>query len=332
MEDQLLIRFLTRQCSAQENEEINEWIKNNKANADWLFEVERLWSLKDELRFSEENELQEAFNTFVARQNPAQYIPQHESLKVNNIRSLFSGWVKYAAAILIIGLFSIQAYNFFGEAPVTAYTIEVPKGQMKAVTLSDGSKAWLNSDSRLTYPSQFPEEERRVTLEGEGYFEIAKDAKKPFIIHSAELDVKVLGTKFNMKVYKGEGSSVVLKEGKVEVSADSGYQKIILRPNEKASFSTTAGLQLVKNADTTSSESWRTGEMAFTGEPLINITRALERKFDTKILIKDAKLENELFTCRVVDDASLKEILDLLRKTRKLDYKMEKEKVIILKN
>lgn len=331
MEEKLLIRFLTRQCSPQENKDINEWIKADKANGDWLFEVERLWSLKDELRFSDEKILQEAFDEFVARQKPVVVTSQKEA-EISKLRPLYSGWIKYAAAILIIGLLSINVYDLFKDVPVTVNIIEVPKGQRVAVTLSDGSKAWLNSDSRLTYPSQFSDDERRVTLEGEGYFEVSKNAKKPFIIHSSELNVKVLGTKFNMKVYKGEGSSVVLKEGKVEVSADSLNQKVILHPNEKASYSKKGGLQLLKNADAASSESWRMGEMAFTGEPLINIVKALERKFDTNILINDAELKNELFTCRVKPDASLKQILDLLRSTRKLDYKMEKEKVVILKN
>lgn len=330
MEDKLLIRFLSRQCSPEDEKEISEWIRSDKANAEWLFEIERIWSLKDELHFSDQKEIEAAFHQFKINQQPAEAAEQDETFE-GKVSSMFSGWVKYAAAAIIIALLSVNVYDIVKDRPIATNTIEVPKGHRVAITLSDGTKAWLNSDSRLTYPSEFSKRDRSITLDGEAYFEVTTDPGRPFIINSSDLKVKVLGTKFNMKAYKNEGSSVILKEGKVEVSAKSQDKAIILYPNQQINYSKQDGLQLVNNADVQSAESWLKGELSFVGEPLLNIVKSLERKFDTPIFIADESLKQELFTCRVQQDASLKQILNLLESTRKLNYSMEKEKIIITK-
>jgi transmembrane sensor len=330
MDEQLLMRFLTRQCSGEDLRKINEWIQEDKANAAWLFEGERIWSLKDELKFSDKKEVDFAFNQFLTSLKSPEN-SQPDNIADQKVRSLSFGWVRYAAAIIIVVLLSVNIYNLNRDESASFNTIEVPKGQRVALTLSDSTKVWLNSDSRLIYPSKFSKNERAVTLEGEGYFEVVKSAKRPFIVHSSDLVVKVLGTKFNMRVYKNEGSEVTLNEGRVEVSAPDQERKIMLLPQEQVSYSKKGGFEQIKNIDLEMAESWRKGELAFMAEPLAEIVKTLERKFDKEIIVKDQSLERELFTCRVKQDATLEQVLSLLKDTGKLGYEFDKDKVFIIK-
>ena len=105
--------------------------------------------------------------------------------------------LKYVAAVIIIGLLGLNLYKMVQPATVGENTVEVPKGQRASLMLSDGTKIWLNSQSKLIYPTQFSDKERNVRLEGEAFFDVAHKEHLPFVVHSPLLAIKVLGTKFN---------------------------------------------------------------------------------------------------------------------------------------
>ena len=311
MDEQLLIRFLTHTCTPEDLRLVDRWIASNKANADWLFEMERAWSLKDELRFSDKKEIEEAYNRFTLSQGKSKNAVQHFYLY---------SILKYVAAVLIIGLLGLNLYKMVQPATVSENTVEVPKGQRASLMLSDGTRIWLNSQSKLIYPTQFSDKERNVRLEGEAFFEVAHKEHLPFVVHSPLLAIKVLGTKFNVKAYLNEKSVVTLAEGKVEVET-----------NEQISYSESSGLTLEKNINTNTVKLWMNGEGAFIQCRLDNIVRDLERKFDVKIIITDHSLSSEVFTCRFKDTATIEQVLHLLKETRRLDYSFEGEQIRIFK-
>lgn len=372
MEEQLLIRFLSKQCTPDELMEVEEWISADKTHANWLFEIERLWSLKDEFRFSNKKDLEEAFSRFMSeleqKKSTSKNTIQDSTVSETSIHDatfekIISGtftqesshqgdaisgkvdqktingtilphhriisWVKYAAAIFIIVLLSMNLYRLTAPQNGTTNTIEVPRGQRVALTLCDGTHVWLNSDSKLIYPSNFGSNKREVTLEGEGYFEVTKDQKHPFVVHNPNLDVKVLGTKFNVKAYHDENTTVFLKEGKVEVSDPNRNRKMILHPNDKVLYSLNDGFKLKTNASSEESESWRQGELSFIEEPLEAIIKALERRYDVQITVHPPALNNKYFTCRFKQDVTLVEVLNLLKDTREFTYKIVNKKVDI---
>lgn len=322
MDEQLLIRFLTHTCTPEDLRLVDQWIASGKPNADWLFEMERVWSLKDELRFSDKREIEEAYNRFTfsfgKRKNTEQYFYIHPILK-------------YVAAVLIIGLLGLNLYEMVQPATVGENTVEVPKGQRASLVLSDGTKVWLNSQSKFVYPTQFSDKERSVRLEGEAFFEVAHKEHLPFVVHSPLLAIKVLGTKFNVKAYFDEKSVVTLSEGKVEVETNNCKNRLILKPNEQLSYSESSGLTLKKNINTNAIKLWMKGEGAFIRCRLDYIVRNLERKFDVKIMITDHSLSSEIFTCRFKDTATIEQVLHLLKETRKLDYSFEGEQIRIFK-
>ncbi|RRD72719.1 FecR domain-containing protein [Tannerella forsythia] len=317
MNEQLLVRFLTKQCSAEELKSIDRWVAADPAHADWLYEMEHLWSLKDELRFSDEQEIKRSYRRFLSRVN-RRALPDTKGK-----RWRISAFLKYAAAIVLAGLLAVNGYDLLrSKRPYLAMnTIEVPVGQRASLLLSDGTKVWLNAGSTLSYPSAFGEKNRPVSLIGEAFFEVAHDADKPFVVQSDRMYVEVKGTKFCMKTYPEERAIVTLAEGSVQVSSvDTDYQ-VMLKPNEQVSYSEQEGWVLTENVDAELTHSWIDGELYFVEQPLTEITKSLERRFGVRIRIRNPLSADDTYTCHFRETDSLERVLSLLKETRQLDYK-----------
>ncbi|WFE86068.1 FecR family protein [Parabacteroides chongii] len=326
MNEDILIRFLTHRCTPEEIKEIDQWIAASQANADWLFEMERIWSLKDQLRFSDKQEIEMAYARFMSGL-------QEKETKVQIVqrRSAYIVWLKYAAAIVLIGLLSTNLFYQLREEPVAMNMVEVPNGQRVSLTLSDGTKVWLNSHSKFTYPARFSSKERDVKLEGEGFFEVAHNEKSPFVVHADLLHVKVLGTKFNVRAYDEEPSSITLAEGKVEVATNDNEHKVTLKPNEQVTYSKKGGLIVNKSVNASLTKSWTLGEAAYINKQLADIVSDLERRFNVHITVEDPELTKEVFTSRFKETATIDQVLTLLKDTRKLDYKIQGDHIRIYK-
>lgn len=326
MDEDILIRFLTHRCTTEEIKEIDQWIAASQANADWLFEMERIWSLKDQLRFSDKQKIEMAYARFMSGL-------QEKETKVQIVqrRSTYIVWLKYAAAIVLIGLLSTNLFYQLREEPVAMNMVEVPNGQRVSLTLSDGTKVWLNSHSKFTYPARFSSKERDVKLEGEGFFEVAHNEKSPFVVHADLLHVKVLGTKFNVRAYDEEPSSITLAEGKVEVATNDNEHKVTLKPNEQVTYSKKGGLIVNKSVNASLTKSWTLGEAAYINKQLADIVSDLERRFNVHITVEDPELTKEVFTSRFKETATIDQVLTLLKDTRKLDYKIQGDHIRIYK-
>lgn len=344
MNEQLLIRFLTHHCTPEEMVQVEQWATLDPANAAWLFEIERIWSLRNELQFAREERIGAAYRRFVATRSSTASasagptsplltaVEQSPTLSASTCKKTryFSGWIRYAAAILLIALLGLNLYQIQRSVPAGLNIVEVPPGQKASLTLSDGSHVWLNAGSRFTYPAAFSPTDRQVELVGEAFFEVARNFRSPFRVHTPSMQIKVLGTKFNLKAYRDEISRVTLTEGAVEVTAGRG-EKLTLKPHEQAYYSDRSGLTLLTGIDPDLASGWRKGELVFTRECLDNIVRELQRKFDVCIRIDDPSLRSQRFNCRVAPGASAIQVLDLLKKTRALDYRIQQDTIRILK-
>lgn len=326
MDEALLIRFLRHQSTPAENQKLSEWLAADKANADRLFEMERIWSLKDELRFSDKKEIESAYGRLISA------LPDSRKRKMRMPeRFTFPSWYSYAATLLLIGLLSVNLYWMKDRGGEEVNRIEVPTGQRASLTLSDGTKVWLNSRSSLSYPARFSAKKRNVQLRGEGYFEVTRNEKAPFIVEAGSIHVRVLGTRFNIKNYQNEPAAVTLTEGKVEVITSGTDRKVILKPNEQVSYSEESGWTQVCLVNANAVSSWTRGEAAYIHKRLDEIISDLERKFNVHIEIKDKELASEIFNCRYKENATLDQIFSLLKNTRNLDYTREGDRIQIYK-
>ncbi|TDQ73533.1 FecR family protein [Sphingobacterium yanglingense] len=172
-------------------------------------------------------------------------------------------------------------------------TLSTPKGGQYHVTLPDGSKVWLNADSRLKYPNRFTAPLREVELDGEAYFEVTSNAKQPFVVKTPNEQVEVLGTHFNINSYRNEeASKVALLEGKVRVVADN-KQSSTLRPGQQTFFSNNQ--MKTQNINVEESIAWKNGEFAFNNESLGTAMRQVARWYDIEIEVAPSLKELALW-------------------------------------
>lgn len=215
-------------------------------------------------------------------------------------------------------------------------TATTPMGGTYQFTLADGTKVWLNAASKLEFSSNFEHtKQRTVKLEGEAYFEVAKNKAKPFVVESNGQQVTVLGTHFNINAYPDEtGTRTTLLEGSVQVAslapvgrgAKGGDGRIILKPGEQSLL--TSNLT-VNKVDVNNVIDWKNGEFAFESEPLGNIMRKVQRWYNVKVVYDEPTLENIRFTGNISRFENVSKLLDILQTTRKVDFKIEQQKIIV---
>lgn len=211
---------------------------------------------------------------------------------------------------------------------VSMNTMTTPRGGQYQVRLPDGSKVWLNASSSITYPTAFKGSERRVALKGEGYFEIAKNPTMPFIVHSNDMDIKVLGTHFNVMAYDDESTTkTTLLEGAVQINSAS--KTAVLKPGQEASFDNTANKIKINKADVEQATAWKNGLFVFNRTDVRSIMRQLSRWYDFDVRY-ETSFENKYFSGIISRNTELKQVLNMLQMTQDVHFRIEGKSVIVL--
>jgi ferric-dicitrate binding protein FerR (iron transport regulator) len=228
-----------------------------------------------------------------------------------------------ATVLLVLSLGYIGYQNFKPKNNVRLNEYVTLPGEIKEFVLSDGTKVWLNSKSVLIASEPFIDETREILLIGEGYFEVAHNAVKPFIIKTSSLKTTVLGTNFDISAYPGDNNTVVsLYEGKVELSDKNKPEyKMVMKPGQQVSFSNDEKNFYIKSNELEKPAEWREGILRFYDEDLKSIAQKLERKFMTRIFIADDQAGKLSFTASF-DSEPLDKILKLLSEAH--EFKIEK--------
>jgi hypothetical protein len=192
-------------------------------------------------------------------------------------------------------------------AEIEMTSIYVPRGGEYKLTLSDGTRVHLNSDSKITFPSRFTGSSRDVELIGEAYFEVAHDNNSPFIVHLGSVSVKQYGTHFNINAYEGESKIITLIEGSIGVT--SGSNEYRLTPGRQACIN---GEDMkISNADVDAVMGWTEGMFKFDGEKLADIATTLSRWYNVDVCV-DASLSTCCFTGSLSRESNLRDILDAI--------------------
>lgn len=226
------------------------------------------------------------------------------------------------------------SYNTSGdesEKPVFN-TISTPRGGQYQIVLSDGSKVWLNSASTLHFPVFFQDDNRKVTLVGEAYFEIAQNKEKPFLVVVDEIEVQVLGTHFNVNAYNDEGAiKTTLLEGKVKVKSGQSNKTII--PGQQASVvmkNGTTGIS-VQDVDVNAVIAWKNGRFIFKGDDIYSVMRQLGRWYDANVTYEE-NVTNEQFV-GVINRSrfdSIPDILEMLEKTGAVSFSVQGNNIKVM--
>jgi len=235
----------------------------------------------------------------------------------NQGRSL--NFLMKVAAVLFIPLLLASSWLFYkqldpGHARFAMQEITSPPGIRSQVVLPDGSRVWLNAESTIKFHVPFSKDSRNVDLMGEAFFDVAKNPKQPFVVHSGNVDVKVLGTRFNYKAFKEDKNiEVVLEEGKIALSlnSNSGNKEAVLKPGDLAIIEKESGETSISNQKINKYIAWHTGRLVFENTPMSEVALMLERWYGVEVIVQDPKILNYRFTT-TFDNESLFHVIELL--------------------
>ncbi|WP_282125666.1 FecR family protein [Marinifilum flexuosum] len=207
------------------------------------------------------------------------------------------------------------------KSQLTYNTIIIPKGGEYKLTLMDGTRIWLNSNSKLRFPSEFGSGIRKVELKGEAFFEVAKDSVHPFVVNANKAQVKVLGTSFNVNAYSDLNEIVTtLVEGKVEVSDTLFGNKVKLLPNEQYRFNKSNGKTLKQVVDTEIYTAWKDGRFVFENESLEDIMIRLSRWYNVEVSFLNESVKELRFSGDLTRYDNIDQILELIEVTQKVKF------------
>lgn len=209
--------------------------------------------------------------------------------------------------------------------PLVYNTISTPRAGQYRLTLTDGTKVWLNAATSLQFPASFPGKDRRVKLTGEAYFEVASNASQPFIIETPQQSIEVLGTHFNVNAYDDEAQTkTTLLEGKVKVQ--TGRSVSVIKPGEQAA-SIPSGSIRVREADTEEAIAWKNGYFKFNKADIQTIMRQLERWYDVEVKYEGA-VPTDLFVGKINRSENISGVLRILELSN-VQFKIENRKIIV---
>ncbi|HSF44605.1 MAG TPA: FecR domain-containing protein [Chitinophagaceae bacterium] len=206
-------------------------------------------------------------------------------------------------------------------------TMSTPKARQFNLVLADGSRVWLNAASSITYPTAFSGKERKVTITGEAYFEVAHNNSMPFVVESGKNEVKVLGTHFNINAYDDENVvRVTLLEGSVDVRR--GTHSRIIQPGQQAQINKDEQINLTRNVDVDHVVAWKNGRISFQGADIGTVMRQMSRWYDVDIEYNEKM--NDRFYADISRSTMLSDVLKALELTTEVRFKIEGRKVSVL--
>ena len=328
--DELIANYLTEGLDKNALDELKTWIAASAENQQYFIRQREIWFSAVSREAASVYDKDKAFENFRNR------VESQKEIQSTSRRgfSLSALW-RYAAVVAIIIAVGCISY-WQGEVNVkdtfADISVEAPLGSKTKLYLPDGTLVWLNAGSRMTYSQGFGVDNRKVELEGEGYFEVKRNEKIPFFVKTKDLQLQVLGTKFNFRDYPEDHEVVVsLLEGKVGLNNLLREEKeAVLSPDERAVLNKANGLLTVESVTASNASQWTDGYLFFDEELLPDIAKELERSYNVKIHIANDSLKTFRFYGNFVRrEQNIQEVLEALASTEKMHYKIEKRNITI---
>lgn len=328
--DELIANYLTEGLDKNALDELKTWIAASAENQQYFIRQREIWFSAVSREAASVYDKDKAFENFRNR------VESQKEIQSTSRRgfSLSALW-RYAAVVAIIIAVGCISY-WQGEVNVkdtfADISVEAPLGSKTKLYLPDGTLVWLNTGSRMTYSQGFGVDNRKVELEGEGYFEVKRNEKIPFFVKTKDLQLQVLGTKFNFRDYPEDHEVVVsLLEGKVGLNNLLREEKeAVLSPDERAVLNKANGLLTVESVTASNASQWTDGYLFFDEELLPDIAKELERSYNVKIHIANDSLKTFRFYGNFVRrEQNIQEVLEALASTEKMQYKIEERNITI---
>ncbi len=311
----LISRHLSGESSPQEEQQLNIWLDYGEENRKLFGEYKTLWEQMDKVGPIAALDLNAEWKSLESRMKES--VPRHE-LREGKSRSIVFMTGRIAVAAVVVMALTFGGFYFSRNV---GYRTLATTGISEMIILPDGSTVTLNSYSSLEYPKKFDKYQRDIKLEGEGFFEVNGNPAWPFVISTAEVEIKVLGTSFNVNAYNSNKEiEVIVKTGQVAVTRHGEIPKtVILKSGNKAVYNKIEeDLSLSTRIDR-NYLAWKTKSFIFEDQTLSDVTSALNKVYGSKIIIPSDSLQEARITS-TFNDQSLEAILNVLSAT--LDLKV----------
>ncbi len=322
----LILKYIENRCTQDEIDFILSWCNESEENKKEFIRIKKAWLVSDK-----KNDEKITSLTPDVWKNIINNISEKASKTYTKRTLIYYASISAAAAIILmicINLFTNK--NIWNESPeyTTFYMSPGEKGQ---VFLPDGTKVWLNSDSKLTLKNDFNIKNRTVVLEGEAYFDVVKSDKHNFVVQTSSVDVKVYGTAFNVTAYpQADDVEVSLQRGAVSLYRKGVDEKLAsLVPNQHISINRKTYLTKIDSFEDDSSIAWTFDELIFDYSPLDEVFSKMRNWYGVNITIVSPPVRQDLKYRFKIKSESLTEILQLIDKITPIEYKIDGKEVYI---
>ena len=327
---EIIIKYFQSTASEKEKAKLLEWVENSEENRVLFASLKNTWVISSLAETDRNQEtIHNKFNDLLQKIKESS---EEKSPEISN-RKYLRGIMQFAAVIIATAcITTVISYLILNQPKPLQYNqLEVPCGQQAKLTLSDGTKIWLNSKSKLIYPDHFSGNLREVFLDGEGYFEVTHNEKNPFIVRTSTLKVKVLGTSFNVASYNNDNDmKLTLEKGSVSMLDPTSNEEVLkVKPNEMATFSKIDHQLTVKKVEKDLYSSWRNGQFKFRKLSFEEISKRLSRNYNVTIIFHNRFLKTAKFSGVFFNYEPLDLILKVLQTNTAFRYKIEKDTVTI---
>ena len=354
---EIITRVLEGEAPSEDRKTLIDWIKSSEENRRELEKIEAFWNALEILNNREHFNPKDGYDDFIRYMDTI----THPARKQQKYYKYF---LRFAASILLVLSISYITYRIAKTSSETIayFELTTPNGSHAQLTLTDGTTIWLNAGSKLRYPNKFDDTTKTVYLEGEAFFNVTKDPRHPFIVRTSEVNIKALGTSFNVKAYPNEGSiettlvdGVVIVEG--NKTSKNEINSIKLLPNQRATYIKTEGKLLLndyeqkkltksnttevplverareslivsKEIDTQLYTSWIENLLMFDNEPFESIAYKLERRYGATIIFNDNEIKKYRFSGKF-PEISIDRVLNALQFASPFKYEIKLDTIYI---
>lgn len=328
----IILKYLQKTADKDEKERLLVWLRESETNKKTFIDLRDIWLASGKTPVHAPGYTEKAFRIF------------EENLRRNEQNShspkrYIRPFLHIAASVAILLACSIGGYYIGKDMTDNIYAAKeaviinqaiMGKGSKGSVTLPDGSIAWLNTNSKLTYPDKFSDKYRKVKLEGEGYFEVKKNEQAPFFVETNQMTVNVLGTSFDVKDYSDKANSeTTLLTGKVEIVLPNNPNSILLKPNQRITLNKQTGVHEIKEVDASEYILWINEKLVCNNEKLSVILHKIKLWYGMELVCQQGTPVDQRLSLTIRKE-SPDEIFKLLEMIAPIRYSI-KDDVIYVK-
>jgi len=328
----LIAKYLSNECDKDETDHLFRWIAKSEENKLLFEKVKRDLNLINTNKSMNKINVDSAWEKLKDRiEEEEQTLPIIDKPKVKRLQLPFL--LKYAAAIILIvsvGYFTTKYFLNLQDANYNITEITAKNEIKEQITLPDGSVVTLNADSKLEYPKEFTDNERKVILTGEGYFNVTKNTEKPFIIEAENAEVRVLGTSFNVNTRLSENNvEVFVETGLVELKRkNNGDEKLLIKPGDVGILTKD---KLEKQVNTNNNIiAWKTHEIIFREDKMSDVIQILNTIYNTNIVCENQEVLNLKYTSTFINQ-DISSVLNVICITNNLKVEYKDNKIYLIK-